>query len=330
MECFLMHFKKVLTMKKKLHISIPKPCHEDWSAMTPNEKGKFCNSCAKTVVDFTKKSVSEIQEFFIENQYKKVCGHFYKTQLDSITIEIPREVIFQQRSFSKMFLLALIIAMGSTLMSCNNTKGEKQKINQVILIDSITNGEKQIDSIVEQTKIDTIIEVKNDTLIPPPPRPIIEIPELTGDIVVGLPAIIEPPIEKNDSIIEIKEPLIEECNLVFGMISVEKPPRFMETNASTKDLKKVFTEKITTFVTSRFDTKMSQNLDLSEGKHKIVCQFTIDKNGYVIDIKVKAPHQKLEKHVLNILKQLPQFIPGEQRNKPVQVKYTLPITFVVE
>jgi len=316
-------------MKKKIHISIPKPCHEDWSAMTPNEKGKFCDSCAKTVVDFTKKSVLQIQDFFIENQHKKVCGYFYKTQLDSITIEIPREALFQQQSFSKMFLLALIIVMGASLMSCK-TKGETQKIDQVILIDSLVNSEKQIDSIV-QTKVDTVVEVKTDTIIPPPIPKIIEFTELTGEIVVGLPAIIEDPLEKNDSIIEIEEPIKEECNIVFGMISVESPPRFKNTlEESNKDLKKVFTQKITSFVSSKFDTKIAQNLDLPEGKHKIYAIFTIDKKGNVVDIKVKAPHKKLEKHTLKIIKQLPQFIPGKQRNKPVKVKYTLPITFVVE
>jgi len=320
-------------MKKKIHISIPEPCHEDWSAMTPNEKGKFCNSCAKTVVDFTKKSVVEIQEFFIDNRHKKVCGHFYKTQLDSITIEIPREVLFQQASFSKIFLLALLITMGATLMSCN-TKGEKQKIDQVILIDSVANNEKQLDSITQQTKIDTVADVKKDTLLPPPPPPPIKIPELTGDVVIGLPAIEEPLEEKNDStpdILKNVEIPKEECNIVFGMISVESPPRFKNTSeVPNKDLKKVFTEKITAFVTSKFDKKITENLGLIEGKHKIYALFTIDKKGNVTDVKVKAPHKKLEEHVLKIIKQLPQFIPGKQRNKSVKVKYTLPITFIVE
>ncbi len=115
------------------------------------------------------------------------------------------------------------------------------------------------------------------------------------------------------------------------MISVESPPRFKESSeTSNKDLKKIFSEKITAFVTSKFDTKITENLGLSEGKYKIFALFTIDKKGNVTDIKVKAPHKKLEEHVLKIIKQLPQFIPGKQRNKPVKVKYTLPITFVIE
>ncbi len=48
-------------MKNLIEISVPKPCHEDWSKMTPREKGKFCSACKKTVVDFRKKSTEEIQ-----------------------------------------------------------------------------------------------------------------------------------------------------------------------------------------------------------------------------------------------------------------------------
>ncbi len=40
-----------------LKLSIPKPCHEDWAAMTPNEQGRHCAVCAKTVTDFTQMSV---------------------------------------------------------------------------------------------------------------------------------------------------------------------------------------------------------------------------------------------------------------------------------
>lgn len=43
-----------------MKLTIPKPCHENWDEMTPNEKGRFCSICSKTVKDFTKLSDVEI------------------------------------------------------------------------------------------------------------------------------------------------------------------------------------------------------------------------------------------------------------------------------
>ena len=68
-------------MKKPLNISIPKPCHENWADMTPNKKGRFCNSCAKTVVDFTHMNTSEILEYIQLNKHKRICGHIKQSQL---------------------------------------------------------------------------------------------------------------------------------------------------------------------------------------------------------------------------------------------------------
>lgn len=42
----------------KLHI--PEPCHEKWAEMTPTERGAFCGSCKKEVIDFSEKSYNQI------------------------------------------------------------------------------------------------------------------------------------------------------------------------------------------------------------------------------------------------------------------------------
>jgi len=63
-------------------ISIPRPCHENWDKMTPNEQGRHCNVCVKTVVDFTNMEAREIKSFFEEKKGEKVCGHFNTTQVD--------------------------------------------------------------------------------------------------------------------------------------------------------------------------------------------------------------------------------------------------------
>lgn len=69
-------------------IQIPKPCDANWNEMTPNEQGKFCSLCDKTVVDFTKMSDEEIKHFFkIKKKEERVCGHFYSSQ---VVVLVPK------------------------------------------------------------------------------------------------------------------------------------------------------------------------------------------------------------------------------------------------
>ena len=58
--------------------------------------------------------------------------------------------------------------------------------------------------------------------------------------------------------------------------------------------------------------------------------FTIDKQGKVINIRVRAPHPQLKEQVESILNQLPDFIPGKHDGSPVELRYNLPISFEVE
>ena len=75
---------------KKIQLSIPRPCHENWDAMKPSEKGKFCASCQKTVIDFTEMNDRQIAEFF-KRPPSSVCGRFQEVQLNR-NIEIPRKI----------------------------------------------------------------------------------------------------------------------------------------------------------------------------------------------------------------------------------------------
>ncbi len=64
-----------------MKITIPKPCHENWEMMTPEEKGRFCSVCSKTVRDFTVASDAEIVEAFSEST-ENICCNFYDSQLN--------------------------------------------------------------------------------------------------------------------------------------------------------------------------------------------------------------------------------------------------------
>ncbi|MES2330896.1 MAG: T9SS type A sorting domain-containing protein [Bacteroidota bacterium] len=68
-------------MKTELYLQIPKPCHENWDAMTPVDKGRFCASCSKEVVDFSLLSDVEVLNFF-KRSTGNTCGRFNVAQLE--------------------------------------------------------------------------------------------------------------------------------------------------------------------------------------------------------------------------------------------------------
>ena len=77
-------------MSKKFQLQIPEPCHENWDKMTPGDNGRFCDSCQKTVHDFTGMSDAQLIAFFKKPSTGSVCGRFYNDQLER-DFEIPRK-----------------------------------------------------------------------------------------------------------------------------------------------------------------------------------------------------------------------------------------------
>lgn len=134
-------------MEQKFKIAIPEPCQENWDKMTPNENGRFCISCSKTVIDFSIMSDNQIQDFFIKNQGKNICGRFKNKQLDALIIQIPSYILYSQNHYHKMFLLALFITMGTTLFSCQDKEGNKTKIDKIEIVHDSTEKVSNKDSL---------------------------------------------------------------------------------------------------------------------------------------------------------------------------------------
>jgi hypothetical protein len=103
-----------------LQITIPKPCHENWSSMSPNQQGRFCSSCSKTVVDFTQMSNEEVEHFFV-GQKEMVCGRFHNNQLANLRITLPDNLLIRRMAKWKRFLAACLLIFSTTLFSCEIT-----------------------------------------------------------------------------------------------------------------------------------------------------------------------------------------------------------------
>jgi len=107
-------------MSKKLQLSIPKPCYENWDAMTPVEQGKFCGSCQKQVVDFSTMSDRQVAEFFKKPSTGSVCGRFITDQLER-DIEIPKKRIPWIKYFFQFTIPAFLISLKA---SSQKTQGK--------------------------------------------------------------------------------------------------------------------------------------------------------------------------------------------------------------
>jgi CarboxypepD_reg-like domain/Secretion system C-terminal sorting domain len=75
---------------QKIQLSIPGPCHQNWNEMTPTQQGRFCNSCAKQVVDFSTMSDTQVLHYFSSIKNENVCGRAYPDQLER-AITMPKE-----------------------------------------------------------------------------------------------------------------------------------------------------------------------------------------------------------------------------------------------
>ncbi len=78
-------------MKKDFSLSIANPCSENWNAFTPSEKGRFCDSCRKVVVDFTSASDSDIFNF-LQTKSSGVCGRFKLNQIKTYSYAEPVKI----------------------------------------------------------------------------------------------------------------------------------------------------------------------------------------------------------------------------------------------
>jgi len=176
-------------METSLKISILIPCHEDLGQMDKTEKGRFCLSCQKEVIDFTKMSDDDIVLYFEKKKMgeAKVCGTFRADQVleTKNKIEIPVQTYFYAKNNHQKFLWMLFACMGMFFVSCNSkTKGEVE----ISVIDSSKNRQNA-DTMKEiQLTGDTIYSVEPTEK----PKKIEEVEKIQGEVVENVTGFVAP------------------------------------------------------------------------------------------------------------------------------------------
>lgn len=302
-------------MERNYKISIPEPCHENWDEMTPKDNGRFCMSCSKTVVDFTAMIPEEVQHFFIQNQNNQICGRFRKSQLETITIQIPSQVLYAQTNYYKIFLLALFVAMGTTLFSCQSKDGSKQKIEKV----EITDESSQLDSPIGKARIS-----KNDSTCdvpPPPPPPSKQNHNVTNSEKqnrISGEIVLEDQKTKSKNSSQQSSTKSEKKNNSSNEEPIYNGGTSIETNAEFPG----GIDGFYTFFAKEF--KRPENLDTANLKIRL--SFTVEKNGSTTYLQSQPEiDQSIEKEIIRVLSLCPKWQPGEVNGKKVRRYYSLPL-----
>lgn len=108
------------------HLSIAKPCTENWNEMTPTQKGAFCQKCCKQVIDFTNKTPDEIRKTLLERKNQEVCGRIEESQLDRLNHDFEAWRSNQSWSMQRASFYAFLFVFGLSIVSCSHQEDEKQ------------------------------------------------------------------------------------------------------------------------------------------------------------------------------------------------------------
>jgi hypothetical protein len=65
---------------KPLHLPIASPCHENWDAMDPTARGRFCHKCEKQVIDLSSMTEREARSTLGASAGKSLCVRYHHDQ----------------------------------------------------------------------------------------------------------------------------------------------------------------------------------------------------------------------------------------------------------
>ena len=289
-----------------MKVSIVEPCPANWEHMQIKLHARHCDQCDKSVIDFTQKSRAEIITYLIENPNGSVCGRMNQQQFDIKEEDLPELIaILSQPRFRANAFLILAVVCSSLFYSCETDSNgvktiEKPKIERQT-IDPVA---KQKNNSVENTRSnDSVKKNKKQHFI----RPV----ELTGEVsIIPEP---EPPISGGityEPLPELEVATNPEEVLSYAEVMPEFP-------GGMPEMIKFLQENMI------YPEEMKENG--IEGR--IYVQFVVTKTGSIEEVTIAKGINGLNHEAIRLVKQMPNWKPGTNYGKQVNVKMVIPILF---
>ncbi len=229
------------------------------------------------------------------------------------------------RNSSLYFMIGLTSMLFLTWQSLEVKTYEKDTLVSEVLEVS--------DDLKEDVPITEIIR----TAPPPPPPSAPDVIEIVEDVEDVEETVIESTESSQetfveDAIVSVDDVEAEEMeeDIVVPFAVIEYVPVFpgCEIYQTQEERKACFNQKVQEHIKANFEyPELALDMGISG---RVFLQFVIDSKGRVANIQKRGPDQLLEKEAVRIISTLPTVKPGIQRGKPVKVKYSIPINFVLE
>lgn len=98
--------------------------------MTPTEQGRFCNACAKEVIDFSSMTDAQVLSYFTNLTHEKICGRALPEQLDrTINLPVPpKKRLFWYWNYVVMFFMFFTKGNNANAQSCTKPATEMNPV----------------------------------------------------------------------------------------------------------------------------------------------------------------------------------------------------------
>jgi protein TonB len=180
-----------------------------------------------------------------------------------------------------------------------------------------------IDSKLSDIQDEEVIEVNPNTPPPPPPPPPPPAPPEEVEI-----------LEEEDEREETKVIIVDQesaTNVVLDIPEEEEEPEVeqifdvVEEQASFPGGLQAMMEFLGK------NTKYPEMARENGIQGRVYIQFVVYKDGSIKDVKVmKGRHATLDKEAVRVVKSMPKWVPGKQRGKSVNSRFTLPVKFKIQ
>ncbi|WP_299272512.1 energy transducer TonB [uncultured Psychroserpens sp.] len=300
-----------------MKVKIDKPCSENWKQMKVGINSSFCKNCQRNVVDFTTMEKKEILEYLLLNSDDRVCGRAYRSQLDFsysdvvITVDIVPK---QNKNFNFPFHI-LVVGM---LMLTNCTDSKTAELPKTQISDTILNKKTLIDSI-ESKKHSTnndSITISNDTT------------KVETPLTIGSERQINLSQTNKTSRIDTskEEPIIGDIE-----VTIEAKDTMFDPNKIYKSVQKMpefigGSDSLVSYIQKNLKYPRAEKEIGLEGR--VWAKFIIDKEGKIKNIEVvKKVSKNIDKEVVRLINNMPDWIPGQYYGKNANVEFYLLIKF---